>query len=33
VVVKERGNVPPLVPSSDPLNNPKTRLGWGFWRN
>jgi hypothetical protein len=31
--VKERGNVPPLVPSSDPLSNPKTRLGWGFWRN
>lgn len=31
-----RGNqsvVPPLVPLDDPLGNPKTRLGWGFWRS
>jgi len=25
--------VPPLVPLDDPLGNPKTRLGWGFWRS
>ena len=32
----DRGNqsvVPPLVPLDDPLGNPKTRLGWGFWRS
>jgi UPF0176 protein len=25
--------VPSLLPTANPLSNPKTRLGWGFWRS
>ena len=28
-----RPAVPSLEPLEDPTGNPKTRLGWGFWRN
>ena len=32
-IMETSTHIPTLIDSDDPLSNPKTRLGWGFWKS